>query len=124
MGNTNKIEDAAPRSQFDGRTPGSLNWTVDGVNPAVEGYRGGGACVVRLNVLGLNGYTERDTFARSVCAVLNAAPDLLAQRDELAAALRTLDDVLNEPNGHENGWDAALIAASDRARAALAKVTR
>jgi hypothetical protein len=35
-------------------------------------------------------------------------------------ALKELDDLINEPNGHDD-YNKALIAASDKARAAIAK---
>ena len=48
--------------------------------------------------------------------LIAAAPDLLV-------ALQALDDAVNEPNGHEGGWEAALMRASNTARAAIAKAT-
>ena len=44
---------------------------------------------------------------------------LYATNAALVEALGLLDDVVNEPNGHPNGWNAALTEASDKARAAL-----
>ena len=62
--------------------------------------------------------------------IFAAAPETAAERDrlkalnaELLAALKHLDDVANEPNGHPHGWDAAMVEASDKARAAIAKAT-
>lgn len=44
---------------------------------------------------------------------------LKAQNTALRDALQALDDVINEPGGHED-WTDAVIKASDNARQAIA----
>ena len=70
----------------------------------------------RKIAIALNGHDIDDGEAMANLKLIAAAPDLLK-------ALRALDDVVNEQNGHPNGWEAALVIASDNAREAIAKAT-
>lgn len=79
-------------------------------------------------------YANDEVFAEptneSVCVILQKLPHAeanarpIAAAPELLAAAKHLDDVANEPNGHHEGWEAAMTAASNRLRDALAKAER
>lgn len=129
MRNTNKIEDAAPRSQFDGHTPGPWGavpthplsgspwWAIihDGRGPIVD--VGGVGQVAEAKYL-----TTPEAEVAANARLIASAPDLLAQRDELAAALEAMTRYHYGTRELDPEISSHIPAIA--ARAALAKVTR
>jgi hypothetical protein len=97
--------------QMSEHTPGP--WQVD--YELLATFENDGRTEELIEIVGdSRGNTPCYATSKVDARLIAAAPDMLA-------ALKELDDTVNEPNDHKDGWEAALERASNKARAAIAK---